>query len=247
MPEQKKRPQDYWEGYRDGTNAVWDEVAKMTAKGYTSREMQITANSKRYSMTVEIERELGIQPKTPPPQKGDSKSQPDELLPGSSILFREQRPDKGFALFAGLVRDGKPGYCVARTAPQLIRDKYNLQSAGILWLSSADSDTQGFSPAALGIAPNGTPVQEETINPTQLPLLFARVANFMEGTKGGVAFIEGLEYLITNNNFPSVLKFVEKVIDTATKCGTILIVSANPATMDPKEFSLLERETSTVL
>jgi two-component system cell cycle response regulator len=247
MPEQKKRSQDFWEGYRDGSNAVWDEVAKMTAKGYTSREMQITANSKRYTMTVEIERELGIQPKAPPPEKGGAKSQPDALLPGSSILFRELKPEKGFALFSGLVRDGKQGYCVARTAPQLIRDKYNLQNAGILWLSSADSDTQGFSPAALGIAPNGTPVQEETINPTQLPLLFARIANFMEGSKGGAVFVEGLEYLITNNSFPSVLKFVEKVIDTATKSGTILVLSANPATMDPKEFSQLEREMSQVM
>ncbi|MEW5937480.1 MAG: DUF835 domain-containing protein [Candidatus Thermoplasmatota archaeon] len=239
MAEQDKRPRAYWEGFKDGAEKVWDEVQRMSTKGYTPRELQIMAKSRRYAMISEIERELGIEK---PVEK--ARAMPD-LSPGTCTLIREQKPEKGFALFSRLVSEGRDGYCIVRTPPDFVRSRYGIQGVGILWLSSSEVDTTPLPPSALGISVQDA--EEEAMKPENLPLIYAKAENFMEGHRGSVLFIEGIEYLITNNGFQPVLRFVQRLRELTARTKSYLVLSLEPSTIEPKEYSLLEHEMSDVL
>jgi hypothetical protein len=54
--------------------------------------------------------------------------------------------------------------------------------------------------------------------------------------------LSGIEYLILQNNFDSVLKLIQLLRDHAAITGTILIIPVSPGTVEKKELKLIERE-----
>jgi hypothetical protein len=239
-----KRPREFLEGYREGVNDSWDEVLRMAAKGYTTQEFQIMVKSKRYSMLKEVEGELGIHSSEPEPGRGREDL---DIQPGLSYLVKESRPEGGFALFRYALSKGKKGMCIVRTKPDLVRSRYGVTGVGIVWLVASDqSGGESLPPSALGIGGEGMP-EEGTANPDRLPWLVSMIINFMDANNGGVVLLEGLEYLVTHNGFQPVLKYLQNINEAAARSNCNIIITASPSTMDPKDFSLLEREMNEVV
>ncbi|MDQ1372554.1 MAG: hypothetical protein QG582_1472, partial [Candidatus Thermoplasmatota archaeon] len=65
--------------------------------------------------------------------------------------------------------------------------------------------------------------------------------------ESGAVIIEGLEYMTTQNDFKSVLRFVQLINEQVVLDKGYLIIPVDEGTMDPKDFSLVEREMSQVL
>jgi len=82
---------------------------------------------------------------------------------------------------------------------------------------------------------------EQTISPSLESLMF-EVEDFMDRNERSVVLIDGIEYLISNNNFNSVLSLLRKIIDKTSETNTILLVSVSPYTIDEKEIKILEAE-----
>ncbi len=57
-----------------------------------------------------------------------------------------------------------------------------------------------------------------------------------------VIVIDGLEYLINNNNFNSVLHVLQLMKDKISMCDSVLILPINPLTMDEQHISILRGE-----
>jgi len=57
-----------------------------------------------------------------------------------------------------------------------------------------------------------------------------------------IILLDGLEYLITNNNFLTVLRFIQSLRDQVAINHSILMLAVNPSTLDPHELNLLEKE-----
>lgn len=242
--DKKKMPKEWAEGYRDGVNAVWDEVLKMASKGYTPQEFQIMIKSRRYGMLKDVDDMLGIQHN--PEEKG-VKSDSTELKTGYSYLVKEERPEGGFALFKYALSTGMKGMCIARTSPDLVRQKYGELDAKLVWLVSSDQcQTSALPPSAMGLGEDCAP-GEGTVGPDKLPWMFSMLSNFMDSNNGGVVLLEGVEYLVTHNSFPSVLKFIQNLNEANARTKCCLIITASPTTMEKKDFSLLEREMSEIV
>jgi len=241
MPQDEEAARSYIKGFQEGLLEAWDEIIKLSTKGYTSRELQIMAKTKK-SMVYqrvqqkvdEIERVLGRKLTV---QEAPTAARPGqlELRPGWSYVIKEVRPERGFSLFSGLLGKGSRGLCISRTHPDTLMQKYGFE-AEALWLTKTELQHQASPPKGV-----------EYVSPNNLAHLASSIRDFLSKGPDGVVIVEGLEYLTTQNDFKSVLKFIQLVNEQVVLDKGYLIIPVDEATMETKDFSLIEREMSQVL
>jgi archaellum biogenesis ATPase FlaH len=68
----------------------------------------------------------------------------------------------------------------------------------------------------------------------------------VQGTPKSVVLLEGLEYIITQNDFETVLRFVNHLHDfvLAHDCAVIIVI--DPRVLSTRELALLERSARIV-
>ncbi|UCE80309.1 MAG: DUF835 domain-containing protein [Methanobacteriota archaeon] len=241
MSQEEEFAKGFLRGFREGLQDAWDEIIKLSMKGYTSRELQIMAKTKRSMIsrkvsdkTEEFERVLGKKLSV-----GDAATEKPaatpEIIPGWSYLLREERPGRSFALFSTILSQGGKGLCISRTHPDTLKQKYGFEAES-LWLTKTEA-AQGAKKAK----------HMEFVSPNNLARLASAVREFLSQNKNGAVIIEGLEYLNTQNDFKSVLKFVQLINEQVVLDKGYLMIPVDGATMDPKERSLIEREMSQVI
>ena len=198
---------------------------------------------------------------TPVPERLASGSKARHmLLLRRTYLVEEPKPDFAFTLFADTIRGrcfdceddesfsceslgcstcGLPcpcktckkyksraqGLIVTRQFPKDIRKKYSLHTTPILWLT--------------------TVVGDESIDPAKLGILTDYILKFMEKSENGIVLVDGIEYLITSNDFHRILRAIDTWTETAMASATRLILSIDPRAYDGKDLAKLEgnRET----
>jgi hypothetical protein len=241
MSQDDEAAKSYIKGFQEGMQEAWDEIIKLSTKGYTSRELQIMAKTKKSMIyqrvqqkVDEFERVLGrkISSQEAP---GTAKAVAVELRPGWSYVIKEDRPERSFALFSSLLAKGSRGLCISRTHPDTLKQKYGIE-AEALWLTKTETNHQAAQ--AKGV---------EYVSPNNLAHMASSIREFLSKGSEGAVIIEGLEYLTTQNDFRSVLKFIQLVNEQVVLDKGYLIIPVDEATMDAKDFSLMEREMSQVL
>ncbi|KQM11737.1 hypothetical protein AOA80_06850 [Methanomassiliicoccales archaeon RumEn M1] len=149
-----------------------------------------------------------------------------DLEPSTIYLVKEEKGERAYGLFVRALSRGMRGYCVTRDYPLKIRTKYDLGETPILWLSNIG--------------------KEGSVRPKDLEKLSLSLEQFLaEGD--GIILLDGLEYLITNNSFLTMLRFVQSLRDQVTVGRGILLISLDPSTLDPQELNLLEKEVDQTL
>jgi archaellum biogenesis ATPase FlaH len=73
------------------------------------------------------------------------------------------------------------------------------------------------------------------------------IVSFLNQTKNGVVLIEGLEYLVSQNNFRSILNLIQLINDKIMISDSRLIITLDPRTLDEKEVHLIKKEASEFL
>lgn len=162
--------------------------------------------------------------KAPEPMKVDIKTVADSLAIGYSYLIQEERLDSSLKIFSYLLTEKEfTGLCFTRSNPKKVREKFNLEKVSMMWLTDQESD-------------------KETVVTPSLEGIIYIIEEFLGRGKKTVLIIDGLEYLIGNNGFNPVLRFLRRLIDKISETETILIINVSPETMDDRELKLLERE-----
>ncbi|MCE5296531.1 MAG: DUF835 domain-containing protein, partial [Euryarchaeota archaeon] len=154
---------------------------------------------------------------------GPSKSESKVLALEKSFayLIKEEKPENAYELFENEIKKGSKGLCITRNYPVKIKSKYDIGDTPMIWLSNVGKDN--------------------SLRPKDLEKLSYSLEQFLS-TNEGVILLDGLEYLITNNNFLTVLRFVQSLRDQVAINKSILIMALNPSTLDPHELNLLEKE-----
>jgi len=148
------------------------------------------------------------------------------LQDGYSYLIKDDRSDRSYELFMTELKKGRRGFCITRNYPVKIRGKYDLGETPIVWLSNVG--------------------KEDSLRPKDLEKLNYSLEQFLSQGQG-VVLLDGLEYLITNNNFLTVLRFVQSLRDQAAINNSIMLMVLNPSTLDANELNLLEKEVDGAL
>lgn len=160
------------------------------------------------------------------PQKVEQKTEPtrkgiEELERSFTYLIKEEKPEKAYEFFEKEIKKGSKGFCVTRNYPVKIKAKYDIGDTPMIWLSNVG--------------------KESSLRPKDLEKLSYSLEQFLSSS-GGIILLDGLEYLITNNNFLTVLRFVQSLRDQVAINHSILLMALNPSTLDPHELNLLEKE-----
>ena len=139
-------------------------------------------------------------------------------------LIKESKAEHSFRVFVDTISMGAKGLCITRQYPQAVREKYGLKMTPILWLSTV----QG----------------ENNIEPTKIERLSSVINDFISKSDDSIVLLDGLEYLITHNDFHSVLRLMNFISEGITMKKSCLVISVNPLAFKEKELALLERDVT---
>ncbi len=151
-----------------------------------------------------------------------------QLEQGFIYIVEEEKPEKSFDAFQDSVKHGSQGLYISRQNPVRIKEKYQLEKTPSIWLTR-----------------NKIP-EENCISPDELAKLYKTIESFIRQADDGVIFFEGLEYLIAQNGFQPVLKFIQSLNDVIMLHPSRLIVSVDPLTLDTKELHIVRRGMRTI-
>jgi hypothetical protein len=153
-----------------------------------------------------------------------SKSPSTAHIPSGSIyLIPATNPDSYFELFVREIHAGRHGICITRTMPGALRKKHEIGDTPILWLSHHSSP--------------------ESIDPFRLELIASTLQDQMKRSPNLIIWVDGIEYLVTQNGFMNVLKWIQRMRDQMAVHEASMVVALDPQAFDSKELTLLSRET----
>ena len=89
--------------------------------------------------------------------------------------------------------------------------------------------------------------KEDSVRPKDLEKLSLSLEQFLSKNPGGIILLDGLEYLITNNNFITVLRLIQSLKDQVAINKSVLLLSVNPDTLETPQLNLLEREVDATI
>lgn len=221
-----ERRKAFLKGYEEGLRAAWREIGSLTTRGYSSTELSVMAKSKMAVLYRDVEAmaarlaEEGGEMTEGPSIRGTIRGR-------GAYLVREPKADRIIDLFEGMLKAGARGLCITRMHPDDYRKRYALDKAGFVWLSkSAGKKTKGMA----------------VVEPTALVDIATAIAEFAAEGGNAAVLLEGLEYLIAQDGFDSVMRFLQKVNEKIVLNDSYLLISANPAAMKEQEYRLLARE-----
>jgi len=140
-----------------------------------------------------------------------------------SYLIEEDKPIKCFEQLVENLNLGMKGLALTRVNPKRLREQYDLGGATVLWLTDREGDA------------------EDRVMPVLEKIIY-RIEDFLNTPGKSILLIDGLDYLISSNNFDSVLRFLRRLIDEVSESEAILITSITPETLDEQALNILERE-----
>jgi two-component system cell cycle response regulator len=153
----------------------------------------------------------------------DSDKADIELESGYIYLSGSENPGQSYNAFSELVKSGKPGLCITRMNPDKIRSMYGIAKTPIVWLTKNKIAGQ------------------QSIDSTELFRIHPNIADFVNKVEDGVVLMDGLEYLILDNDFLSVVKLLEQTNDTIMASSSRMVLQLDPDILEKKEFHLLKR------
>ena len=243
---QKKREMDFQELSKEGA------LGKMTKEELRMKCKELGLNPiglkeellerVRKKLDIDVEEPKGStpepapgKPSEPAPEK-PAEPEPEEdtswspgadaskLISGLSYLVEEKRADKCYRLYKALREQGKPGFAVARTNPKLLERTYGLKKEDIVWLTDRE----------VGSAVKRLPPSLESI--------IYSIEEFIDENSEGIVLLDGIEYLIGNNTFNPVIRFLRRLVDKVSTTEVILMVALTPDTLDSNQVTLMERD-----
>ncbi len=166
---------------------------------------------------------------TAPEQQAPAATEEDETFvieSGETYAIFEDKPDKGMAIFRSAMESGLNGFLITREFPEKLEKKYGVSNCRIIWLTAVGG--------------------KNAVKPSDLETISLQVNDFFS-KDSGIAFIDGTEYLISNNTFASVVRLIQYLKDTAAKSKSILLLSVNPESMNEKDLKVLQKEVDKII
>ena len=148
-----------------------------------------------------------------------------ELERGVSYLFVEKVPEKSYRVFSQHITSGYAGLCLTRTNPRFIREKWGL-AFPVVWLAKNEYTDQ------------------QVIAPDRLLKISMVIGEFLKAGNRDrrIILLDGVEYLISQNDFNGIMKFLQLVNEYITINNAILILPVYLKSLDSRQIGLLEKE-----
>lgn len=204
---------DFTRGYLAGM------VSTLMKRKYEAQEIECVADGK-YRCVHIVRPVAGLTKEGRPIAAGDRKH---KLENGYSYLVESEDPYAGFDIFLDHVSHGSKGMWISREYPEKVKKKFDIGDCPFVWLSY-ERDIKYAR------------------EPTNIPLIYAEIKGFLDDSDGGIVLLSGLEYLMSQNNFIKVLKFLQLLSENVAVKDALLIMPLSPQALSSREVKMLERE-----
>ncbi len=146
-----------------------------------------------------------------------------DLERGFTYVVLERNGNQAFEIFKDLVTHGATGLCISRRAPKTVMKEYGLERTPILWLSRVASE-------------------KNAVRPSPPENVAMAVEHFIGLGQKSVVLLDGFEYLVTHNEFSSVLALLHDLNESVSVQDAILLIPIDPMAFNEREFALVRRE-----
>ena len=235
----------YAAGYEEGVRNSLRETLEHISHGHTPQEIRMLTASRLARLPEEVDlkrKSLLAPPRRPawgsllrPPAPARpwvgaapaASAPPFRLLPGRSLLVREERPARA----VDILRANAPAF------PRLAV------------VSLRPPDVPGYAPGrrldlVLGGSGTADDPQQGRLSPGEIS---GRLRDPTEANGGALVYVDALEYLATEHTLETTIKFVHWLVTQAQETGSALLVSFDPRSLDVRDVSRLERAFESVL
>ncbi len=207
-----------------------DEIVEYIAERVTLnvRELESTLNKIiAFSSIMKMDVDLNLvsdilKPLAPVQETRKEIMKEVKVMPGHCYLIEEEKPMYSNVLLGRMMAEGSRGLVVTRMNPTRIKDEFETPPR-ILWLTDKQSSAT------------------DTVPPS-LEMIIHKIQEFMGEKGNGMIVLDGIQYLTSNTNFDSVLRFLRTLVDEVSESHCVFTVSLSPQTMKEQEISILERE-----
>ncbi len=134
---------------------------------------------------------------------------------GYTYAVLERDASQAFEIFKDFVTHGTQGLCITRRAPKAVMTEYGLERTPILWLSRVATEKNAVRPSP----------------PEKVALA---VEHFIEVSEHPVVLLDGLEYLVSHNDFGSVLALVHDLNESVAMREAILLIPFDPTAFNER-------------
>ncbi len=148
------------------------------------------------------------------------------LETGFNYLLYEEKADASYRILEEFVSQGAPALCLTTIYPSKLKKMYKkLADAKVIWLSESSGGGA------------------ETMSASRLDFEVTRtMTRFMRDNKGGIVLLDGFEYLILENDFEKVRKFIKKINDFASMNEATFIVTVNKESFPKEVITTLSKD-----
>jgi hypothetical protein len=112
---------------------------------------------------------------------------------------------------------------VTRQHPDRVAQAYGLEKTPILWLSRVVSE-------------------KNCVRPTPPENVAMAIDHFLEMSEGSVVLLDGVEYLVSHNDFASILTLLHDLNERVSLTNAVLLLPVDPHAIEVREFNLLKRD-----
>jgi len=151
---------------------------------------------------------------------------PIELRPGYLYIFKARKPDRILRLYHDFARSGGDVLCVTRLHPDQLKEDFGILPEKVLWLSNS--------------------VGTRNVNPQNVGILTDSLIRYFEKGSNSVVILDGLEYLVMQNDFAKVLRFLNYLYESVAVSKGILVTAVDPRAFSTQELAFLEKNAVTV-
>jgi hypothetical protein len=235
MTDEETYAKGYIKGYEDGMRQTYDEVVSLaTKRSYSVAELMLLVRSERGNVPDKVRaKKKAILKSTGIDLIEEDVAQCAESMvgvsPSMTVVIRERGATKGYLAFKQVMDCGAPGLCVSRSPPEQTSRKVP-QDCNIFWLTKLDNLPEAD--------------KERCFAPNDTSPLYTGIKKFLMANngKGAVVLLDGFSYLVTNSDFLTVLKWLQKLKDDVYMFRAILIIPVDPASLQSNEMRQLESE-----
>lgn len=142
---------------------------------------------------------------------------------GITYVVLERDASQAFEIFKDLVTHGAQGLCITRRAPKAVMAEYGLERTPVFWLSRVATEKNAVRPSP----------------PENVAMAIER---FIEVSEHPVVLLDGLEYLVSHNDFGSVLALLHDLNESVAIHESVLLVPIDPSAFNEREVALIRRE-----
>ena len=148
------------------------------------------------------------------------------LETGFNYLLYEEKADISYRILEEFASEGGTVLCLTTVYPPKLKKIYKkLGDAKLIWLSESSSD------------------KVETISASRLDFELTRtITRFMKDNTGGIVLLDGFQYLILENDFEKVRKFIKKINDFASMNDATFIVTVNKESFQKEVITTLSKD-----